>query len=396
MGVMGFARKPLPDGALRMAAVYATALAGTGVSTPFISLWFAAHGLNGAEISAVLAAPMLARLVTSPLVAVWADGLKLRRTALAVLAGVAALGYLALAFGGGVALWLPAWFVAATAIASFTPLADVLALKRARSEGFAFGLPRGVGSLSYLIANVAMGALLAHLATGVVLVWIVAAGALAAVTAAVVAPLDPVHLGGTPQGAARFAGLGRLVSDPVFMTAIVAVGLIQASHAFYYAFSTLVWRAQGTPEAMWGLLWATGVAAEIGFLWFLEPWRRRVGPWVLLMLGGAGAVVRWTAFAFAPPLWLLWPLQVLHALSFAASFYAGLQIVERLSPPESQSAAQTLNGALSSGVLIGLATVLSGPLFDRYGALGYLAMSVLAALGLIAGFTLRPVLRDVR
>ena len=83
--------------------------------------------------------------------------------------------------------------------------------------------------------------------------------------------------------------------------------------------------------------------------------------------------------ALAPPLWLLWPLQALHALTFAATFLAGVQIVERLAPRDSQTAAQTLSSVLSAGVLIGLATAASGPLYDRFGAGGYWAMAAMAA-----------------
>ena len=100
-------------------------------------------------------------------------------------------------------------------------------------------------------------------------------------------------------------------------------------------------------------------------MWFLEPWRRRVGPRNLLMLGGAAAVVRWGALAFSPPLWALFPLQMLHALSYAATFLASLLLVEQLSTPRNASAAQSLNSALSGGVLSGVATILSGWLFDR-------------------------------
>ena len=133
---------------------------------------------------------------------------------------------------------------------------------------------------------------------------------------------------------------------------------------------------------MTGVLWAVGVAAEIAFLWFAEPWRRRIGPRNLLVLGGLAAVARWTALAFSPPLWALLPLQVLHFLSYAATFLASLQLAERLSSPRNASAAQTVNSALSGGVLMGLATMASGPLFDRFGASGYLLMSAMCLVGL--------------
>jgi len=145
---------------------------------------------------------------------------------------------------------------------------------------------------------------------------------------------------------------------------------------------------QGISEVMVGLLWGWGVLVEIGFMWFMEPWRRKVGPERLLILGGVAGVVRWTAFAFSPPLWLLFPLQALHTLTFAATFLAGLKLVERLSPPQSASAAQAVSSALSGGLLIGLATLVSGALFDAVGARGYLAMAALAAVGLLGSVRL--------
>ncbi|HAV51259.1 MAG TPA: MFS transporter, partial [Brevundimonas sp.] len=96
-----------------------------------------------------------------------------------------------------------------------------------------------------------------------------------------------------------------------------------------------------------------------------------------------------TALAFSPPLALLWPFQALHALTFAATYLAGVEIVERLAPEDAQTAAQTLSSTVSAGVLIGIATVLSGPLYDSYGAGGYLAMAGMAALGGLAALSLR-------
>lgn len=376
----------------RLALFYALLFGGTGVSLPYAALWFSERGLTGADIGVILAAPMLARIVSGPLAAVWADGFRLRRTPLALLALAAVLAYAALAAASDFALLFAAWFVAASCLGAMIPLTDVLTLKRARADGFDFGAPRGVGSLAFIVANVAMGVLLAAGTTDLILVWMLAAAALAGLAAWAVLPRDAVHEGERPRSLDRFAGLGRLVADPVFMTAAVSVGLIQAAHAFYYGFSALVWTQQGLSKTVTGLLWATGVAAEIVFFWFLGPLRARLGPWRLLMIGGIGAVVRWTATAFAPPLVLLWPLQLLHALSFSATFVAGLQILERLAPPQSASAAQTLSSALSAGVLIGLATAVSGPLYDRYGALGYLAMTVMAALGVVGAWRLRPAL----
>ena len=371
-----------------MAIFYAVTYAGTGVSLPFIGRWFSAHGLSGAEIGVVLGTPMLARLISGPLIAVWADSFKLRRTAILGLALAGFAAYAAIGLTHGLAAWLALWFVAATALGNIIPLIDVLSLRLSRRTGYVFAVPRGVGSLAFILANVVVGWLLTRLGADIVLAWIVAATAGMAFAAWVIHPRAPGSHDGPVSREARFQGLGRLVGDAKFMTAIVAIGLIQAGQAVYYGFSAILWKAQGLSDATTGLLWGCGVGAEIVFFWFLEPWRRKVGPLNLLLLSGFGSVVRWTLFAFSPPLWLLWPLQLLHALTFTAGYIGGLQLVEKIAPKDAHSAAQTLSSALSAGVLIGLATILGGALFDRYGAYAYLAMSAMALMGLGLAFRL--------
>ena len=375
----------------RMALQYVLLFGASGVTLPFAGLWFREQGLSGAEIGALLSIPMLARLATGPLLAVWADGFRYRRTPIALLGLAMAFGYGGAGLVQGFAAWAVCWFVGATAAAALIPLSDVMTLRVAKREGFAFSLPRGFGSAAFVAANVVMGMLLTRAPSDIVIIWIGAAALLIAVTAWRVLPPEPVTDGPRVPGLERFRGLGRLVVDPVFMTAIFAVGAVQAAHAFYYGFSAIAWKAQGIPESMTGLLWAFSVVVEIGFMWVVEPWRRRagLGPWLMLSVGAGAAVVRWTLMAFSPPLWALWPLQTLHALSFAATYLAGVQIVERLCPPDSHTAAQTLGSMLSAGILIGLATAASGPLYDAIGLRGYLAMAALAAAGGLAGLILQ-------
>ena len=382
---------PLP---LRLGLFYGAIFVGTGASSPYLPVWFAHHGLSGAQIGLILSLPGLARVASAPLLGVWADSFKLRRTALLILALAVTGLYALLALPWGFAWWALVWFAAASMYTTLSPLADVIVLARARRDGFNYGWPRGIGSAAFIVGNIAMGAILARGSPELVLVWMVAAVAATAAAARFLLPPDPVHEEGAHRPfAERFAGLAELLGDRDFITAALSAGLIQSAHAFYYGFSTLTWKAQGIPEFVTGLLWGVGVAAEVGFLWFLEPWRRRAGPRNLLLLGAVAAIGRWTALAFSPPLWALFPLQTLHALSYAATFLASLQLVERLSTPRNASAAQTINSALSGGVIAGLATMASGPLFDRYGAKGYLLMSAMCVVGAAGALRLYGVRR---
>jgi PPP family 3-phenylpropionic acid transporter len=84
---------------------------------------------------------------------------------------------------------------------------------------------------------------------------------------------------------------------------------------------------------------------------------------------------------FAPTGFILWPLQALHVFSFAASHIGAMRLLFRDTPETSAATAQTLYAGLSAGLLMGLATLMSGALYDAVGARGYWAMAAIALAG---------------
>ena len=379
------------SGVARLGVFYAVLILGSGASLPYLPVWLRAEGLSGAQIGIVLALPLLARAVTGPALAIWADGFRERRTPLTLLAAAGTAAYAALGLTDGLAAHALFWFLGSTAMAALLPLTDVISLRVAAREGTSFGRPRAAGSAAFVAANLLLGAALTIAPAWLVIVWMVAAGAGTALAGAFVLPREPVHAGeggGPPPGIARLRGLGVLLRRPRFVLIVLSAGLIQAAHGFHYGFSALLWRGQGIGEAVVGALWGASVLAEIAFLWTSEAWRRRLGPERLLALSGGAAVLRWGVAGLGPPLAVLAPLHLLHALTFAGTFLASTRLVDGASPPESASAAHTLSASVQTGLFIGLATLASGRLFDAAGARGYLAMSAMAGLGLMGALVL--------
>ncbi len=177
-----------------------------------------------------------------------------------------------------------------------------------------------------------------------------------------------------PQASPR-----QLWSNPAFLAVAAAASLTQGSHALYYGFSTMEWRAAGISGITIGVLWAIGVLAEIVLFAFSA--RLAIGPTMLLMLGAAGAILRWGAMAFDPPTAVLLPLQLLHAASFGAAHLGAMGFLARAVPRELAATAQGLVATVS-GIVMASATGLSGLIYAASGSFAYLAM---AAMGL-AGF----------
>lgn len=359
-----------------MAALFAT----VGVTLVFLPRWLEVErGLSGAEIGAVLSLAQFARILTGPAIAYWADGARDRNAPLKLVSVASLVAYAAFFFlADGFWALLATGFVALSLSQAMTPLVEVVVLRATAQGKITYGVSRGIGSIAFIIANIAGGALVARFGLGAVVVWILSALSLVVASSWLGLRRDAAT---TQARAARAGAMGELVRNRRFLTLIIACGLIQSAHGFYYGFSTLVWRGQGVAPEMVGVLWAFGVAVEVVFLWSLTPIERRLAPEALILIGAGGAVVRWLAMGFAPLGAVLWPLQALHALSFAATHVGAMRLLYRDTAEGSAAMAQTLYAALSAGLLMGAATLLSGHLYDVAGARGYWAMAAIAAAG---------------
>ncbi|MBI1365373.1 MAG: hypothetical protein GC153_05390 [Alphaproteobacteria bacterium] len=368
------------------AAFYTGIFIWLGVQLPFFSGWLALKGLSAPEIGLVTGTALAARLALGPLLAYWADrrsgdGRALRLVslifALAAAALLAPLGKPFVAAAAIVSLW---------AFGVLVPLIDT-ALLRADRAGLAhFGKTRALGSFAFLTTNILAGAALTALGVQNA-AKIMAIAAFAAFAVAVASPFA------SPAPAAREAAslkdARRLLVSPAFLLALSASGLIQGAHAFYYAFSILDWTGKGYSPSVIGLLWAVGVIAEILLLTRMRGLARRFRPDVLLVIGGTGAVLRWSVMAFSPPLPVIVLVQTLHALTFAAAYMGAIEFMDRAAPPRLVTTAMTLNATFGVGAVTGLATVAAGYLYQWGGVrAGYLLMAALAACGAAAALLL--------
>jgi PPP family 3-phenylpropionic acid transporter len=199
--------------------------------------------------------------------------------------------------------------------------------------------------------------------------------AAAALGLARLAPEAPEPAGMRPAGAS-------LWGSPVFVTVVVGTSLIQASHAVMYGFATLQWSAKGIAGPAIGLLWGLGVLAEIALFAVSARAVAALGATPMIVLGGIGGVIRWTAMAFDPPTAALPFLQGLHALSFAATHLGSMHFLARIAPAGRGATAQG-DFATTQGIVFAAAMGLSGVLVASYGSLAYGAMAAAAAAGVM-------------
>jgi len=362
--------------ASRLSLLYGAFFLYAGLSLPFMPVWFAAKGLDAREIGIVLAVPLAVRVIVVPLATRAADRFSLVRPAL-VAASVGSVGGLMLVgLNSGFLAILLSFALAAAAIAPVLPLADAYALRGLKDRVRSYGPIRLWGSVTFILANLGGGTVLAWLGAGDVIWAVVAALALNAAAAFALAPLPP-----DPPDPAEAPTAGVPVwRAPGFAAVALGAGLIQASHAVLYGFATLQWEARGIDGLAIGALWAIGVIAEVG----LFACSGRLIAWLgapgTIALGGFGGLVRWTAMAFDPPTATLPFLQVLHALSFAATHLGTMHFLARAAPAGRGATAQGDVSALQ-GIVFAAAMSLSGLLVAAHGNFAYAAMAAASAIG---------------
>ena len=360
----------------RLAALYAAMFAMLGIQLPFFPVWLKAKGLDAQMIGVVLAIPMIVRVFAIPIAARAADRHEALRAAIIVTSCASVAGYMLTDLAESVVAIIVTYGLASLAFTPVMPLTETYALRGLGARGQAYGPVRLWGSAAFIAGSFAAG-----YATDVMpardLIWlIVAALLITALAAYSLAPLSPTPAQPAEPATARKS----LLRDPAFVAVLAAASLIQASHAVYYGFSALQWRAAGLDGTAIAGLWALGVVAEIVLFAISGRLPPPVTPVVLMLIGAGGAVVRWTAMAVNPQAALLPWLQLLHALSFGATFFGSLNFVARRAPPGQSATAQGYL-AIASGVVMAGAMGLSGLLYAAFGSVSYAAMALAALAG---------------
>lgn len=350
-----------------------------GVYLPFWPLWLEDWGLDAGEVGLFTALGIGIRVVAGLAIPALADRLDARRHTIMVCAAISIALFIAQLGIRDKSLLLLATLATGAAQAGIGPIGEALGVAASRFYNFAYAPARGLGSIGFLGANLIVGALIARTGPMIALWWIV--GCLVATIV-----LAARHPGGRKvqgQLPPRIAEIGQLVLNPVFGIFVGALAFTQASHAVFYAYGTLHWANLGLSEARIGALWAMGVGTEVIFMVTIGSWMvQRLGAVGALTLSGFAGVVRWGAMMTDPTGWLLWPLMMLHALTFAIGHLGAMAFIARAVPLRFGAAAQGAAAAMAAGLVLALGIAGAAALYPTLGGLTYGIGVAMSAIGI--------------
>jgi PPP family 3-phenylpropionic acid transporter len=365
----------------RLSLSFAGAFLSVGILLPYFPIWLKSLDLADWQVGVLLSLPMLLRVVTTPIIAARADKARDRADVL-LLMSVLCLASTGLLFVTD-SFWplLAVVLLQAVFAAPQVLLIDAITITGVRRYRTDYARVRLWGSLSFIVANLIGGALIASHGVAVVLPLVAASYAImiavSIATPRVGRPRRPSPLADLTSG----GGAPRKLLRTDFLLLLSGGTLINASHAMLYGFSAIYWSDLGYSGTTVGILWALSVVGEVALFQFATRLIGRVPVRTIILVGGAAAAFRWLAFPLDFGLAWYIALQLLHAASFAAIHLAQQRLILERAGEEQEAAAQGLLFFLN-GAGMGVFMLLSGYLFDAYGAASFIVMAIVAVSGI--------------
>jgi len=304
------------------------------------------------------------------------------------------------AFGGGLCflgvLLEPGFWGLLVVMLAFTffwnavlPLYEVITLSRLGEDRHRYGQIRLWGSVGFIVAVGALGALL-DLVPLSLFPWL-----LLPIFAGLIASGWMVEAG-KPVADSQHHARGfwpALWCGPVLAFLVMSF-LLQVSHGAYYTFLSIHLEQHGYDKTAIGLLWSLGVLAEIAVFLGMHRFLGRFSIRHIALVALGLTLLRWLLIAEATDsLVVLIFAQTLHAASYAAMHAISVQFLHQTFKPQHHGQAQALYSGLTFGAGGALGAWISGYLVTDFStSMAFLgsAMAIVIAL-LVAALGFRRV-----
>ncbi len=343
----------------------------------FLPLWMKATGASPEEIGLLMAIPLILRLLTVAPFSAFVGRRGWVRNAIALTALGSAAVILTLLGEPEHAGRIVIVVLFSIVWDQIPVLTDAYAVMAVRSRSLDFGRLRVWGSIAVVISNLVAGWSIGVL--GIKALPIMVASFL--LLPAIVLLMLPSDRQLLPAETGETARWSDLFGDRGLFLAMAATSVVMGSHGVLTSFGAIQWQAQGISTSSIGLLQALAVAAEIVGFWFGSKLLRRHDPRWLICCAAAAAALRWAIMATSPSMAVLIAGQLLNGVTATGAILGIMLVIAARVPARLSATAQGMN-AVFLGVILAISTAGSGLLWSYGLAFAYLAMSVLALLGI--------------
>ena len=347
----------------RLSGYYFFYFAFIGAFSPYFGLYLQSLSFSAWDIGLLMSQMQLMRLFGPNLWGWLADRFGRRMAIIRLAAFIGLAGFSAFFWLDKLTGMLLAMAVLAFFWSAALPLVETLTFDHLREERGRYSRIRLWGSIGFIVAVMATGALLDIAPPiGVLWVcWIILLGILIYALALPEAPPVPLLREEQP--------IGDILRQPKVMALMAACFAMSAAHGAFYVFYSIHLDAHGYAKTQVGLLWSLGVVAEIVVFMFMARLSRRFSLRHILLVCFAAAVVRFLVMGWGvESVVLMIGVQLLHGLTFGAYHASAIAAVNQWFPGKAQGRGQALYSSLSFGAGGLLGALLSGRMWEWLGA----------------------------
>ncbi|MBI5918676.1 MAG: MFS transporter [Nitrosomonadales bacterium] len=359
----------------RIAGFYFFYFAFVGMFSPYWALYLKSIGFGVVEIGMLMSVQPVMRMLAPSLWGWLADHSGRRLMVVQLAAALSALAYCGVFFVDQ--FWGMLLVLAALSFfwSASMPLVEATTLTYLGKRSAHYGRIRSWGSVGFIVAVLGLGYALDYIDIRWLL-WVglfIMLGILLFSHLIPHVPVESHHSDDQP--------VLRIVMQPQVLALFGACFLMALAHGPYYTFYSLYLVEHGYSKSAVGMLWALGVICEIG-VFFLMPWLMRHATLPqILTVSLALAVLRFVLIGWqVDSLPLVLFAQVLHAATFGSFHASSVALIHHFFRGRHQSRGQALFGSITYGAGGMLGGLLSGPLWQHWGASVMYSMSALAAL----------------
>jgi PPP family 3-phenylpropionic acid transporter len=347
----------------RLSGYYFFYFAFIGAFSPYFGLYLQSLSFSAWDIGLLMSQMQLMRLF-GPYLWGWLADRSGRRMFIIRLAGAAGLaGFLAFFWLDRLAGMLVAMAVLAFFWSGALPLVETLTFDHLREERGRYSRVRVWGSVGFIVAVTATGALLDRVSPiGVLWACSLILGGIFLLGLVLPEVRQTISTG-------ESGDIAGILRQPRVRALMLACLMMSAAHGAYYVFYSIHLDAHAYSKSEVGALWSLGVLAEIAVFMAMPRLFRRFSLRQLLLASFSAAVLRFLLMGWGVNSLLLTVfVQVLHALTFGVHHASAIAAVNRWFPGRLQGRGQALYSSLSFGAGGLIGGLLSGWTWDRIGA----------------------------
>jgi len=344
---------------------------------PFLVLFYEQRGLTGRQIGLLAAIPPLITLFAATFWSGLADATQRHHRLL----GLAIFGATALASAIFFASTFPVLVITVTAFAFFAapiiPLVDNSSLEYLGAQKKQYGKLRLWGAVGWGVAAPVVGQLVERLGLG----WSFYGYSLFMLAGLVISFRLPIRHARIDQS--FWQGVRLLLVNQRWWSFLALIFIAGMGSGLILNYLFLYMEQLGASKTLMGLALTVGTLSELVVFSSSDRLLDRWGTRKLLMLALVALAVRSLAYALVQNPWLVLPIQLLHGLSFAALWAAGVAYAHKLAPAGLGATAQGLFAGVSMGVATATGAFIGGILYENVGLslmYGWAGIGILVAL----------------